>query len=192
MVNLLAKSAALRCVVRPLALAMFVLGASGKVDAATVTVEVAPQKSFSFRPNPVFIQPGDTVRSRPVPARGRHDGRSTAGVRRGRGQRGGRTRGAGGWHVRVRVRRGSHPGASSGRAGHDDFRRHAGVTRPGGRARLSSAGIQMPRTNRSGAFVKCAYSPKTPSSTRRFSVTSQPCCGLADASAANSARILVP
>ena len=62
MVNLLAKSAALRCVVRPLALAMFVLGASGKVGAATVTVEVAPQKSFSFRPNPVFIQPGDTVR----------------------------------------------------------------------------------------------------------------------------------
>ena len=59
---LLGTSEALRCVVRSLALAMFALGVSGKVGAATVTVEVAPQKSFSFRPNPVFIQPGDTVR----------------------------------------------------------------------------------------------------------------------------------
>jgi plastocyanin len=62
MLNLLCTWAALRCVGRLLALAMFALGVSGKAGAATVTVEVAPQKSWSFRPNPVFIQPGDTVR----------------------------------------------------------------------------------------------------------------------------------
>jgi plastocyanin len=62
MLNLLRMWADLRCVGRLLALAMFVLGVSGRVGAATVTVEVAPQKSWSFRPNPVFIQPGDTVR----------------------------------------------------------------------------------------------------------------------------------
>src|SRR5690349_21628981 len=61
-VDSLAASAALRYVLFALASSALLVGLTDTLRAATITVEVAPQKSWAFWPNPVLIQPGDTVR----------------------------------------------------------------------------------------------------------------------------------
>ena len=61
-VDSLAASAALRYVLFALASSVLLVGLTDTLRAATITVEVAPQKSWAFWPNPVLIQPGDTVR----------------------------------------------------------------------------------------------------------------------------------